>query len=178
MFKGLKVGITGGTGSLGQALTKRLLAEEVREVLIISRDEYKQRIQMALNRGKRVKYSVCDVRDGGGLAYVTRGLDILIHAAALKHIPTGEEQPFETVKTNVLGTMNVIQASTKNRIKKCILISTDKGSHPINLYGATKLIGEKLFIASNVDNKTKYSCVRYGNVIGSRGSIIETILIK
>jgi UDP-N-acetylglucosamine 4,6-dehydratase/5-epimerase len=170
------VGGTGFTGSLGVHLTKRLLKEGVKKVVVISRDEYKQRQQMAEFNDKRIEYKVCDIRDGGALAFATRGLDILIHAAALKHVPTGEEQPFETIKTNVIGTMNVIQAAGRNRINKCLLISTDKGCHPINLYGATKLCGEKMFIAANQNSGTIFSCVRYGNVIGSRGSIIETIL--
>jgi UDP-N-acetylglucosamine 4,6-dehydratase len=118
------------------------------------------------------------VRDGGALAFATRGLDILIHTAALKHVPTGEEQPIEMIKTNVLGTINVIQAAGRNKIQKCLFISTDKGCHPINLYGATKLCGEKLFIAANQGSQTKYACVRYGNVLASRGSIIETILVS
>ena len=160
--------ISGGTGSLGTHLAKRL-----EDVTILSRDEYKQRKMMS---EVKAHYIVGDVRDKDVLINAFRGIDVVIHTAAMKHVPVGEEQPEETIMTNVIGTINVINACKVNNVKKCILTSTDKGCHPVNLYGATKLCGEKLMTAANQDSECKFASVRYGNVIGSRGSIIETIL--
>lgn len=173
--------ISGGTGSLGTHLTKKLLGmSDTEKIIIFSRDEYKQRHMMDDIKDKRVVYEVGDVRDRSRVSecMYTHEPNYVIHAAALKHVPVGEEKPTETVKTNIFGTMNVIDACKKNKVKKAILISTDKGCHPVNLYGATKMVGEKLFIAANQNSKTLFACVRYGNVIGSRGSVIETILVK
>lgn len=172
MFK--KVLITGGSGSLGNALIK-YLHPDFYQVTVYSRDEYKQRILMADHPD--VKYIVGDVRDARHLSEVARGYDIIIHAAALKHVPTGEESPEETVKTNILGTMNVIGAAKRSGIQKVVYVSTDKGSHPVNLYGMTKAVSEKLMIAAN-EGVCEFVCTRYGNVVGSRGSIIETLKSK
>lgn len=164
----MKYLITGGTGSLGHALTKRL-----KDVVIYSRDEYKQR--KMLTEFPKAKFIVGDVRDLPRLTEACRGVDRVIHAAALKHVPVGEEDPEEVVKTNILGTLNVIKACKVNGVKKVVYVSTDKACYPINLYGMTKAVSEKLFIQANVDSKTTFACVRYGNVIGSRGSVIEYI---
>lgn len=169
--------ITGGTGSLGQALTKRLLSLG-HEVVIYSRDEYKQHKMAAEFSDPKLRFVVGDVRDTERVVECFRGVDYVIHAAALKHVPVGEGEPEEVIKTNVLGTMNIIKACKANSVKKAVFISTDKGCHPTNLYGATKMTGEKLFIGANRNSKTVFVCVRYGNVIGSRGSVIEYILDK
>ncbi len=166
--------ITGGTGSLGNALIKQL-DPNMYQIGVYSRDEYKQRTQMGEH--KDVRYIVGDVRDENRMIEASKGYDIIIHAAALKHVPTGEEMPEETVKTNILGTMNVIKAAKTNRMERVIYISTDKGSHPVNLYGMTKAVSEKLMVAAN-DGECVFACTRYGNVIGSRGSIIETLKTK
>jgi len=168
----MKYLITGGSGSLGTHLAKRLL-KEGNGVTIFSRDEYKQRKMM---EGVKAHYIVGDIRNGESLVKAFEGIDVVIHAAAMKHIPVGEEQPEETIMTNVIGTINVIHACKVNKVKKCILTATDKACHPVNLYGASKLCGEKLMTAANQDSNCKFASVRYGNVIGSRGSIIETIL--
>lgn len=169
---------TGFTGSLGRQMTKRLLADGVKKVIVFSRDEYKQRHMMAEYNDPRIQFEVGDVRDGKRLSEIVKGVDYVIHAAALKHVPTGEEQPMETIKTNIIGTYNLIYACKKARVEKCVLVATDKGSHPVNMYGGTKFVAEKLFISSNLRSDTIFCAVRYGNVIGSRGSVIETILTK
>lgn len=156
---------------MGNALIK-YLHPDLYQITVYSRDEYKQRILMSQNPD--VKYIVGDVRDGRRLSDAARGQDIIIHAAALKHVPTGEEMPEETIKTNIIGTMNVIGAARRGGVHKVVYISTDKGSHPINLYGMTKAASEKLMVAAN-DGSCEFVCTRYGNVVGSRGSIIETL---
>lgn len=168
----MKYLITGGTGSLGNHLAKKLI-KDGHEVVIFSRDEYKQRHMMD---SVSATYMVGDVRNYESIEWACKKVDIVVHAAAMKHVPVGEEQPRETILTNVIGTMNVIDACKKNNVQKCILTATDKACHPINLYGATKACGEKLMIAANQDSKCKFASVRYGNVIGSRGSIIEKIV--
>lgn len=168
----MKYLITGGVGSLGTYLTRKLL-NEGHEVVVFSRDEYKQK-----NMQKTIPATcvVGDVRDRDAINNALIGVERVIHAAALKHVPVGEEQPDETIKTNVIGTMNVIDACIKNSVKQAVLISTDKGCHPVNAYGATKMLGEKLFIWANTKKVTSFNCVRYGNVVGSRGSVIEYLL--
>lgn len=179
-LKGKSILITGGTGSFGQQCVKTLLQQtEARRVIVLSRDEYKQ-VKMAAELADpagRLRFFLGDVRDKERLERAFSGVDYVIHAAALKQVPTLEYNPFEAVKTNILGTKNVIDAAIDQGVKKVILVSTDKAANPANLYGATKLCAERLMISSNVygADKTKFSVARYGNVFGSRGSFIECI---
>lgn len=170
--------ITGGTGSFGKSFAKFLLDNyNLKKLIIFSRDELKQfKMEQEFN-DERLRFFIGDVRDLQRLQRAFNKVDIIVHAAALKQVPTLEYNPFEAVKTNILGSQNVIDASIDQRVEKVILISTDKAAQPVNLYGSTKLCAEKLFISGNsyAVEKTKFSCVRYGNVIGSRGSIIETL---
>lgn len=170
----MKYLIVGGTGSLGNKLTERLLALG-HSVIIYSRDEYKQNQMAGKFKSKKLSFILGDIRDREQTVRSIKA-DIVIHAAALKHVPVGEFSPNEVIKTNILGTMNVIEACKINGVKKAILVSTDKACHPVNLYGATKFIAEKLFTSANQDSKTVFASVRYGNVVGSRGSIVEYIL--
>jgi UDP-N-acetylglucosamine 4,6-dehydratase len=172
--------ITGGTGSFGRALARRLLAADICEkIIIFSRDEWKQwemRRSDPLFDHPKIRYFLGDVRDPCRLARAFKEVDVVVHAAALKHVPVAEYNPTEFVKTNILGAMNVIEAALDSRVEKVIALSTDKAVNPANLYGATKLCADKLFVAGNayVGHKgtPKLSVVRYGNVLGSRGSII------
>jgi len=167
--------ITGGTGSFGRALTKRLINSKVRRIAIFSRDELKQHEMKNEFRDERLRYFIGDIRDGSRLDIALHNVDYVIHAAALKQVDTGEYNPMEFVKTNVVGSQNVIDACIRNSVKKVIALSTDKASSPINLYGATKLTADKLFSAANnysFGYGTLFSVVRYGNVMGSRGSVI------
>ena len=172
--------ITGGTGSLGQALVAEILRRfpKIQRLVIFSRDELKQ-YEMAQKFSAQqypaLRYFIGDVRDRSRLKRALEGIDTVIHAAALKHVPAAEYNPMEFVKTNVLGSQNVIEASLDSGIKKVVALSTDKASSPINLYGATKLTADKLFVAANnygAAYNTRFSVVRYGNVMGSRGSVI------
>jgi UDP-N-acetylglucosamine 4,6-dehydratase (inverting) len=177
MINNATILLTGGTGSFGHAFVKMTLAKyEPKKVIIFSRDEMKQwEMAKLFGSDPRVRFFIGDVRDRDRLYRATRGVDTVIHAAATKIVPTAEYNPFEAVKTNVQGAMNVIDASIDNGVKKVIALSTDKASSPINLYGATKLVSDKLFIAGNSysgDGGAKFSVVRYGNVMGSRGSVI------
>jgi UDP-N-acetylglucosamine 4,6-dehydratase len=170
--------VTGGTGSFGKRFTQIVLKEyRLKKLIIFSRDELKQfEMSQKWNPNKYpIQYILGDVRDKERLASVFRGVDYVIHAAALKQVPAAEHNPGEYIKTNVMGAMNVIEASTLNNIKKVIALSTDKACNPINLYGATKLCSDKLFVAINAhgsENVTKFAVVRYGNVLGSRGSVV------
>jgi len=169
--------ITGGTGSLGKSLIEYLLREtKVRRVAIFSRDELKQQhLRNQLQEDPRLRWFVGDVRDLDRLKRAFHGVDFVIHAAALKQVDTGEYNPMEFIKTNVLGSQNVIDASIDAGVKRVVALSTDKASSPINLYGATKLTADKLFVAANnysFSYGTTFSVVRYGNVMGSRGSVI------
>lgn len=169
--------ITGGTGSFGNAFVKYVLDNyKPKKIIIFSRDEMKQWEMSKLYPDHRVlRFFIGDVRDKERLHRALTGVDFVIHAAATKIVPTAEYNPFECVKTNVNGAMNVIDASIDQKVKKVIALSTDKASSPINLYGATKLASDKLFTASNAysgEHGTKFSVVRYGNVAGSRGSVI------
>lgn len=171
--------ITGGTGSFGSGFAKYLLANTgLKKLIIFSRDELKQFNMQREIGDSRLRFFIGDVRDLQRLQRAFRGVDIVIHAAALKQIPILEYNPFEAVKTNILGSQNVIDAAIDQGVKKVLLTSTDKAAQPINLYGSTKLCAEKLFMNGNVysESKTIFSCVRYGNVIGSRGSIVETLI--
>lgn len=175
-FQGKTVLITGGTGSFGSNFAKHLLANaKPKKIIILSRDEFKQHYLAQELSDQRVRFFLGDVRDLPRLERAFRDVDIVIHAAALKQVPALEYNPMEAIKTNVIGTQNVIDAAIDQGVKKVIFISTDKAAQPINLYGATKLCAEKLCIAGNAysPDTTKFSVVRYGNVIGSRGSIVE-----
>lgn len=171
--------VTGGTGSFGKNFVRFLLENtKAKKIIIFSRDELKQ-LQMQQELGdNRLRFFLGDVRDSQRLERAFHGVDIIVHAAALKQVPTLEYNPFEAVKTNILGSQNVIDAAINQKVDKVLLISTDKAAQPVNLYGATKLCAEKLFVSGNsyAGGKTKFSCVRYGNVLGSRGSIVETLL--
>ena len=179
MFENKTILITGGTGSLGQALTKRLLEYNVKAVRIFSRNESKQ-IEMESNiKDDRIRFLLGDVRDLQRLIRATADVDIVFHAAALKHVPKIEYNPFEAIKTNVVGSQNVIDASLDANVDKVICVVTDKAVSPLNTYGATKLLAEKLFVSANnyfTREKTKFFAVRYGNVFGSSGSVIPLFI--
>lgn len=177
---GTSVLVTGGTGSFGQRCVKILLSEtSARRVIVFSRDELKQsQMQAAIpDPGQRLRFFIGDVRDLGRLQRAFHGVDYVIHAAALKQVPALEYNPFEAVKTNILGTQNVIDAAIDQGVKKVVLLSSDKAANPANLYGATKLCAEKLVVSGNAygAKATRLSAVRYGNVFGSRGSILHLI---
>jgi len=173
--------ITGGTGSFGRNFIKHLLKNgKPKRVIIFSRDELKQ-FQMQKDKefdDERLRFFLGDVRDQQRLHRAFHEVDIIVHAAALKQIPTLEYNPFEAIKTNIIGSQNVLEVAIDEGVEKVLLISTDKAAQPVNLYGSTKLCAEKLFINGNsyASGKTKFSCVRYGNVIGSRGSVVEILL--
>jgi UDP-N-acetylglucosamine 4,6-dehydratase/5-epimerase len=175
-FKNKVILLTGGTGSLGQALVKRLLPLNPKKIIIYSRDEYKQFIMKRdfhnSKNSDRLRYFIGDVRDITRLGQACSNVDYIIHTAALKQVDTLEYNPQEAIKTNILGALNVIQVAIENKVKKVVALSTDKAVHPVNLYGATKLCSDKLFINGNALGKTKFSVVRYGNVANSRGSVI------
>ncbi len=173
--------ITGGTGSFGKNFIKFLLKNsKAKRVIVFSRDEFKHFQMQKEFSDPRLRFFIGDVRDKERLIRALYNVDIVVHAAALKHVPMLEYNPYEAVKTNILGTQNVIDASIDCGVQKVLLVSTDKAALPVNLYGSTKLCAEKLFIAGNFysPEKTKFAVVRYGNVIGSRGSIIETLLAQ
>jgi len=172
--------ITGGTGSFGRAFIRAVLerAPRIRRLVVFSRDELKQYEMMQhfdSDRYPGIRYFIGDVRDANRLRWAMEGIDIVIHAAALKQVPTAEYNPFEYIKTNVLGAQNVIDASMASGVKHVVALSTDKAAAPINLYGATKLCSDKLFVSANNisgHRAIRFSVVRYGNVMGSRGSVI------
>jgi len=171
--------ITGGTGSFGQKFTEVILNKfKPRKVIIFSRDEFKQHeMQLKFKKFNKLRFFLGDVRDLNRLALAFEDVDIVVHAAALKQVPAAEYNPFEFIKTNVLGTQNVVDATFKSNVTRVLSLSTDKASSPVNLYGATKLTADKIVIsANNFIPKKKFSVVRYGNVLGSRGSIIPKIL--
>lgn len=176
--------ITGGTGSFGKAFVKAVLARhpDIKRLVIYSRDELKQ-FEMSQefpeSRYKGIRYFIGDVRDQARLRRAMEGIDVVIHAAALKQVPAAEYNPFECIKTNVLGAQNVIEASLDTGVQRVVALSTDKAAAPINLYGATKLCSDKLFVAANNikgHRDIRFSVVRYGNVMGSRGSVIPFFL--
>ena len=175
--------ITGGTGSFGHAFVPLTLAKfNPRRIVIYSRDEMKQwEMAKLFGEDERVRFFIGDVRDKDRLARALKGIDYVVHAAATKIVPTAEYNPFECVKTNVLGAMNLIDACIDQGVKRVVALSTDKASSPANLYGATKLTSDKLFIAGNSyagSNDTAFAVVRYGNVMGSRGSVIPFFLTQ
>jgi UDP-N-acetylglucosamine 4,6-dehydratase len=172
--------VTGGTGSFGKALTKKLLADyKPKKLIIFSRDECKQYEMQQELQDRSLRFFLGDIRDRDRLYRAFTDVDIVIHAAALKQVPAAEYNPFEFVKTNVLGAANIIDAAIDRGVKKVIALSTDKAANPINLYGATKLCSDKLFVTANSyagKAETKFGIVRYGNVIASRGSVIPLFL--
>jgi UDP-N-acetylglucosamine 4,6-dehydratase (inverting) len=186
MLNNKSILITGGTGSLGKALTKRILSEypQVKRLVIFSRDEQKQ-FQMAeefpLAKYPSMRYFIGDVRDAERMKRAMQGVDYVIHAAAMKHVHIAEYNPQECIKTNVIGAENVIQACLDTKVERVVALSTDKACAPINLYGATKLTSDKLFIAANNVrglNPIRFSVVRYGNVMGSNGSVVPFFIKK
>lgn len=177
MFNNTNILITGGTGSFGKQYAKTLLERYTpNKIIIFSRDELKQ-YEMAQEFPQDcMRFFIGDVRDRNRLVLAMRGVDYVIHAAALKQVPAAEYNPMECIKTNIMGAQNVIKAAMESNVKKVIALSTDKAANPINLYGATKLCSDKLFVSSNnlvgADRPTRFSVVRYGNVVGSRGSVV------
>lgn len=176
MFNNQSILITGGTGSFGQHCVRVILSRyKPKRVIIYSRDELKQFEMQQYFNSDEMRYFIGDVRDPDRLRLAMQDVDYVIHAAALKHVPAAEYNPIECVKTNIYGAQNVIVAALEQNVKKVIALSTDKAANPINLYGATKLASDKLFVAANNmrgKNKTIFSVVRYGNVVGSRGSVV------
>ncbi|MBI5810993.1 MAG: UDP-N-acetylglucosamine 4,6-dehydratase (inverting) [Deltaproteobacteria bacterium] len=179
-MNGKTILITGGTGSLGKKLVSKLLSDhKPKKIIILSRDELKQSEMMQEFPDERMRFFLGDVRDKERLYRSFEGVDCVIHAEALKQVPAAEYNPFEVIKTNILGAQNIIDVSIDLGVKKVIALSTDKAANPINLYGATKLCSDKLFIAGNSyagGKSTRFSVVRYGNVVGSRGSVIPFFL--
>lgn len=176
MFDDKSILITGGTGSFGKACVRTLLERySPSRVVVYSRDELKQHEMHQRFSSRCMRYFIGDVRDGSRLVQAMRGVDIVIHTAALKQVPAAEYNPFECIKTNIHGAENVIHAALANDVERVIALSTDKAANPINLYGATKLASDKLFVAANNmagGHRTTFSVVRYGNVVGSRGSVV------
>lgn len=176
MFNNKNILITGGTGSFGKKYTEILLKNyKPNKIIIYSRDELKQFEMAQEYSDKCMRYFIGDVRDADRLKKAMKDVDYVIHAAALKHVPIAEYNPMECIKTNIYGAQNVIDAAIDNKVKKVIALSTDKAANPVNLYGATKLASDKLFVAANNlvgTQDTQFSVVRYGNVIASRGSVI------
>ena len=177
MFDNKNILITGGTGSFGVEFVKKTLASfKPKKLIVFSRDEMKQwEMAKTYPNDSALRFFIGDVREKERLYRAMSGVDFVVHAAATKIVPTAEYNPFESVRTNVLGAMNVIDACIDQKVKKVIALSTDKASSPVNLYGATKLCSDKLFTASNSysgEHGTKFSVVRYGNVVGSRGSVV------
>ena len=183
MLNNTSILITGGTGSFGKQFVRTVLKQfKPRRMIVFSRDELKQ-FEMQQNflemSGGSMRYFIGDVRDLSRLRTAMNGVDIVIHAAALKQVPTAEYNPFEAIKTNVIGAQNVIEAAIASKVKKVIALSTDKAAAPINLYGASKLCSDKLFIAANNyagKENIRFSVVRYGNVVGSRASVVPLFL--
>ena len=177
VLNGKSVLVTGGTGSFGRRFIKIVLRDHApRRVAVFSRDELKQyEFQQDIGDDPRVRFFIGDVRDRERLSRAFDGVDIVVHAAALKQVPAAEYNPFEAIKTNIHGAQNVIDAALDRDVERVIALSTDKASSPINLYGATKLVSDKLFVAANAysgTHPTRFSVVRYGNVVGSRGSVV------
>jgi UDP-N-acetylglucosamine 4,6-dehydratase len=176
MFNNKNILITGGTGSFGKKFTQTILKQyKPNKIIIYSRDELKQYEMAQVFNNQCMRYFIGDVRDKPRLIKAMKGVDFVIHAAALKHVPIAEYNPMECIKTNINGASNVIDAALENKVKKVIALSTDKAANPVNLYGATKLASDKLFVAANNlsgDDDITFSVVRYGNVIGSRGSVV------
>jgi UDP-N-acetylglucosamine 4,6-dehydratase len=174
---GSSILITGGTGSFGKAFVRRVLRDlDPRRVVVFSRDELKQyELRQVFGDDPRLRWFIGDIRDRDRLRRAMHGIDHVVHAAALKQVDTAEYNPFEYVQTNISGSQNVVEAAIDCGVRKVVALSTDKASSPINLYGATKLVADKLFVSANhyaAHHETRFSVVRYGNVMGSRGSVI------
>lgn len=171
--------VTGGTGSFGKKFIKKVLELDIKKVIVFSRDELKQYEMAQEFTDPRIRFFIGDVRDKDRLYRAFEGVDVVIHAAALKHVGVCEYNPFEAIKTNIHGAQNIIEAAIDRGVQKVIALSTDKAANPINLYGATKLASDKLFVAANsyagIKN-TRFAVVRYGNVVGSRGSVVPFFL--
>ena len=169
--------VTGGTGSFGQSFTKILLEKfRPKKLIVFSRDELKQSQMREDFPNPEIRFFLGDVRDLSRLLRAFYNVDVVVHAAALKQIPTLEYNPFEAIKTNIIGTQNVVEAAIEREVSKVLVLSTDKAVNPINLYGATKLCAEKISVDGNAYSGikgTRISCVRYGNVVGSRGSVVQ-----
>ena len=179
MFKNKIITITGGTGSWGNELTKQLLEKDSKRIIIFSRGELAQVNMQRKFNDDRIEYVIGDVRDANAVdrLFCTHDVDCVFHMAALKHVPVCENQPQEAIKTNIDGTVNVINAAIKNKVKKVIDVSSDKACSPINLYGMTKAVGEKLIIQANTLTKyTDFICIRGGNVLGSNGSVVPLFI--
>ncbi|MBE1555017.1 UDP-N-acetylglucosamine 4,6-dehydratase (inverting) [Sporosarcina limicola] len=174
-LKGKTILVTGGTGSFGKKFISTILQQDIKKVIVFSRDELKQYEMAQEFTDSRIRFFIGDVRDKDRLYRAFDGVDIVIHAAAMKHVGACEYNPFEAVKTNIHGAQNIIEAAIDRGVEKVIALSTDKAASPLNLYGATKLASDKLFVAANSyagDKNTGFSVVRYGNVVGSRGSVV------
>jgi UDP-N-acetylglucosamine 4,6-dehydratase/5-epimerase len=186
MLESKSILVTGGTGSFGKAFVKTVLERypKIRRVVVYSRDELKQsemHEELSSQQHPGLRYFIGDIRDEARLRRALEGIDVVIHAAALKQVPAAEYNPFECIKTNVLGAQNLIEACLDSHVGRVVALSTDKAAAPINLYGATKLCSDKLFVAANnIKGKRdiRFSVVRYGNVMGSRGSVIPFFLKK
>ncbi|WP_288581444.1 MULTISPECIES: UDP-N-acetylglucosamine 4,6-dehydratase (inverting) [Lysinibacillus] len=175
VLKNKTILVTGGTGSFGKKLTRKALELGVKKIIVFSRDELKQYEMKQEFQDERIRFFIGDVRDKDRLYRAFDGVDIVIHAAAMKHVDACEYNPFEAVKTNINGAQNIIEAAIDRNVDKVIALSTDKACSPVNLYGATKLASDKLFVAANSyvgEKRTRFSVVRYGNVVGSRGSVV------
>lgn len=180
LLEGKTVLVIGGTGSIGSEIVAQALAQKPKAVRILSRDEYKQHVlKLRYADQKGLRFLIGDVRDTGRVARAMEGVDVVFHAAAMKHVPACEFDAFEAVKTNVLGTQNVIQAALDAQADRVIFVSTDKACEPVNVMGATKLLGERLMTTGNYirgARKTRFSAFRFGNVLNSRGSVIPTVV--
>lgn len=179
-FKDKKVLVIGGTGSIGRSIVNTIMKDNPKVVRVFSRDEYKQFVmKQDYEDNKNIRFLIGDVRDNNRLERAMQNIDYVFHTAAMKHVPSCEYDPYEAVKTNILGTQNVINASLVNDVQKCILISTDKAIAPTNTYGATKLMAERLISSAQYNSggkRTKFVAVRFGNVMGSRGSVIPLFI--
>ena len=176
MLKNKTVLVTGGTGSFGKSCIRRILQDDqINKVIVFSRDELKQFEMQSIFKSPKLRYFLGDVRDFQRLKQATDGVDVIIHAAAIKQIPAAEYNPMEAIKTNILGAENIVNVAIANGVEKVLALSTDKAANPANLYGATKLCSDKLMVAGNIlagKHPTRFAVVRYGNVLGSRGSVI------
>ena len=176
MLKGKSVLVTGGTGSFGKNFVQRLMKDDaVSKIIVFSRDELKQFEMQSSLHSSKLRYFLGDVRDYQRLKQATTGVDVIVHAAAIKQIAAAEYNPMEAIKTNILGAENIVNVAIENNVSKVIALSTDKAANPANLYGATKLCSDKLMVAGNIlagKQNVRFSVVRYGNVLGSRGSVI------